>query len=195
MGAMLSILFFGIIQGILIGVVLSLLLLVARASKPGMRRLGRDPKADAWVDIERYPGLEPVSGVLVVRMDGPLFFADANRFRDTLNGMIRSNPEPVRALVVDATAISQTDTDGADIVIQIAQELHSQGISLAFAHLEHTILELWTRAGALDAIGPDRVFETVRQATKALEASRAVTPATTLSPVMEGISNALGDWR
>ena len=182
MGAMLGILFVDIIHGILIGVVLSLLLLIARASKPGMRRLGRDPKADVWVDIDRYPGLEPVPGVLVVRMDGPLFFADANRFRETLNELIKSNPEPVRTLVVDATAISQTDTDGADIVIQIAQELRSQGISLAVAHLEHSIGELWTRAGAIDAIGPDRVFETVREAVHALDATRPATPAATSFP-------------
>ncbi|MFL6296771.1 MAG: SulP family inorganic anion transporter, partial [Actinomycetes bacterium] len=112
MGALLGILFFGIIHGILIGVVLSLLLLlIFRASKPGIRRLGRDPKTDVYVDVDRYPGLEIVPGVLALRVDGPLFFADANRFRDTLNEMIRTNREPVRALVVDATAISQTDTD------------------------------------------------------------------------------------
>ena len=172
-GAMLGILFFGIIQGILIGVVLSLLLLIFRASKPGIRRLGRDPKADVYVDMDRYPGLEMVPGVLVLRVDGPLFFA--NRFRDTLNEMIRTNREPVRALVVDATAISQTDTDGADIVIQIATDLRSQGISLAFAHLERSILELWTRAGAIDEIGPDHVFETVRAAIQALDTATATT--------------------
>jgi sulfate permease, SulP family len=61
-------------------VVLSLLLLIARASKPGIRRLGRDPKADVYVDADRYTGLEMVPGVVAVRMDGPLFFADANRF-------------------------------------------------------------------------------------------------------------------
>ena len=57
MGAMLGILFFDIIQGILIGVVLSLLLLISRAAKPGIRRLGRDPKADVYVDVDRYQDL------------------------------------------------------------------------------------------------------------------------------------------
>jgi sulfate permease, SulP family len=180
MGAMLGILFFGIIQGILIGVVLSLLLLVARASKPGIRRLGRDPKADVYVAVDRHPGLEMVPGVVAVRMGGPLFFADANRFRDALNEMITSNREPVRALVVDATAISQTDTDGADVVIQIAGDLRSRGISLAFAHVEPAILNLWTRAGAIDALGPDRIFETVRAEVQALDAT-PVTPAATTS--------------
>jgi sulfate permease, SulP family len=53
MGAMLGILFLGIIQGIVIGVALSLLLLVARASRPGIRRLGRKPGSDAYLDAER----------------------------------------------------------------------------------------------------------------------------------------------
>jgi sulfate permease, SulP family len=177
MGAMLGILFFGIIRGILIGVVLSLLLLIARASKPAVRRLGGDPKADVYVNVDRYDGLELVPGLLVLRVDGPLFFADANRFRDALNELITSNPEPVRAVVVDADPISQTDTDGADVVIQIASELGSQGISVAIAHLESPILELWTRAGAIDAIGPDHVFETVRDAVRAFQADASASLA------------------
>jgi SulP family sulfate permease len=170
MGAMLGILFFGIIQGILVGVVLSLLLLIARASKPAIRRLGRDPTTDVYVNVDRYDGLELVPDLLVLRIDGPLFFADANRFRDALNELIKSNPEPVRAVVVDADPISQTDTDGADIVIQIAGDLRSQGIWLAIAHLNSSILELWTRAGAIDAICPDHVFQTVRAAVRAFQA-------------------------
>jgi sulfate permease, SulP family len=80
-------------------------------------------------------------------------------------------------VVVDATAISQTDTDGADIVIQIAQDLRSRGISLAFAHVERSILDLWTRAGAIQAIGPEHVYQTVRAAVQALAAPPAATAA------------------
>jgi MFS superfamily sulfate permease-like transporter len=77
--------------------------------------------------VDRYTGLEKLPGVIAVRMGGRLFFADAHRFRGALNELIRSSGEPVRALVVDATAISQTDTDGADIVIQIAQTSALEG--------------------------------------------------------------------
>jgi len=111
--------------------------------------------------------------------------ADANRFRDALNEVVKRTREPVRAVVVDATAISQTDTDGPGIVIQIAEDLRSRGIALAFAHLESSILGLWTRAGVLDAIGPDRVFETVREAVTTLQTSQAsptTTAATTSTP-------------
>jgi sulfate permease, SulP family len=70
MGAGLGILCFGIIQGIIIGVVLSLLLLIARASQTAVRRLGRDPTSDAYLDITGREGLETTPGILVVRIDG-----------------------------------------------------------------------------------------------------------------------------
>jgi SulP family sulfate permease len=69
--------------------------------------------------------------------------------------------------VVDADAISLTDTDGADTVTQVAGELRSQGIELALARVQPAILDLWTRAGAIDTVGADRVFDTVRQAVAA----------------------------
>lgn len=167
MGAALGILFFGVIQGILIGVVLSLLMLISRASKPSIRKLARDPETDAYLDADRHEGLEETPGVLVVRVAGPLFFADANRFRDGLNGLIAAEPEPVRDVVLDADAISQTDTDGAEIVEAVAEELRGRGGSLALARVEPEVLALWTRAGTIDVIGPDHVYPTVRAAVDA----------------------------
>jgi SulP family sulfate permease len=168
MGAMLGILFFGIIQGILIGVVLSLLLLIARASTPSVRRLGRDPVSDAYLDVVRYPDVRQTPGMLVASIDGPLFFANANRFRDDLSRLIGETAEPVRAVVIDAEAVSQTDTDGADILVQLAGELKSSGTSLALARVEPAVLDLWQRASAIDAIGKDHVYRTVREAAAAL---------------------------
>jgi SulP family sulfate permease len=143
----------GVIQGILIGVVLPLLMLISRVSRPSIRRLARDPRSDAYVDADRHEGLEDSSGVLVVRLDGPLFFADANRFRDGLNELVERQPEPIWAIVLDADAISQTDTDGADVVRLVAGELEGRGGTLALARVEPEVLGLWARAGTIDAIG------------------------------------------
>jgi MFS superfamily sulfate permease-like transporter len=161
MGAGLGILFFGIIQGIVIGVVLSLLLLIGRASNPGIRLLRKDPDSDAYLDVDRYHGLKETPGIVVVRVDGPLFFADANRFRDRIRELVEAEQTPVHAVVIDAEAISQTDTDGADILIELASELSSQGASLLLARVEASILDLWRRAGAIEAIGEEHVFHTV----------------------------------
>ena len=162
-GAMAGILFFGILQGVLIGVVLSLLLLIARSSRTSVRPLGRDPKSDTYHYIERHEGLETTPGVLVVRIDGPLFFADADRFRTHLQEYVRQEGA-LAGVVIDAGAVHLSDTDGADILIQVAGELKSRGTSLVLAYVHPPVLELWRRAGVLHAVGEDGVFLTIRDA-------------------------------
>jgi SulP family sulfate permease len=161
MGAALGIFFVGIIQGILIGVVLSLLLLIARASKPALRRLGRDPDSGSYLDVERHEGLETDPGVLAVRLDGPLFFADANRFRDEVKELVEKAEKPVRLVVIDADAISQTDTDGADVLIELADELKQNDAALALSRVQPQVLRLWRSAGVLDEVD---LYDTVRAA-------------------------------
>ena len=77
--------------------------------------------------------------------------------------------------MIDADAIHLTDTDGADILIQVARELRSQGASLALAQVHPPVLALWRRAGLIDVIGDDAVFDTVREAVDAL--TTRTTPA------------------
>jgi len=163
MGAGLGILFLGITQGILIGVVLSLLLLIWRSSRTSIRELGRDAGSGVYHDVSRHRGLEHIPGVLVVRVDGPLFFADADRFRTRLRELT-SGSSGVTRVVVDAEAVHLTDTDGADIVVQVAEELAGEGIGLCFAAVHPPVLALWTRAGVLDAIGAENVKETLDEA-------------------------------
>ncbi len=89
MGAGLGILFFGIMAGILIGVILSLVMLIARSSRTNIRRLYRDPSSGTYHDVSRHEGLEPVPGIVIARVDGPLFFADADRFRERIHELAR----------------------------------------------------------------------------------------------------------
>jgi MFS superfamily sulfate permease-like transporter len=168
MAAGLGILFFGIIEGIVIGVVLSLLLLVARSSRPAARRLGFDPGSRTFLDPSRHDGVQEIPGVLVVRLDGPLFFADAQRFHDEIAAMVSAAGDGLRAVVIDGDAISQTDTDGADVVIALARELRAVGVTLSFARVGLEISALWERAGAVDAVGAERFFPTVRAAVEAV---------------------------
>ena len=168
LGALLGMLFFGIIQGILIGVVLSLLLLIAGASRPPLRRLGRQPGSNVFLDMAHNDDLEHTPGVIVMRIDGPLFFANASRVRDGVTRMIKETDVPVQAVVVDMEAVSQTDTDGADSLIQIHDELHKRGVTLGLARVEDDVLQLWRRAGAVDAVRPDLIFSSVHKAVDAL---------------------------
>ena len=171
-GAMAGILFFGIIAGIVIGVVLSLLLLIARSSQTSVRRLGRDPTSDVYHDAEAHDGLETSPGVLVVRIDGPLFFADADRFRTRVKELVGEDGG-MRGVVVDAESVFLTDTDGADILSQVAAELRAQGVTMALAGVHPATLELWRRAGA---VTEGEVFETVADAVAALDGGSGRSP-------------------
>ncbi len=169
MGAGLGILFLGITQGILIGVVLSLLLLIARSSRTSIRELNRDRRTGQFLDASRHEGLEPISAVIIARVDGPLFFADADRFRMRLKELVGDATDAT--VIVDAEAIHLTDTDGADILTQVAEELRERSNTLALAGVHPPVLALWRRAGLLDVLGEESVFATVSEAVRVANGS------------------------
>ncbi len=69
------------------------------------------------------------------------------------------------AVVIDAEAVSQTDTDGADVLTGLAAEVRPRGIEIALARVQSDVSDLWRRAGTIEAIGgPERVFHTVKEA-------------------------------
>jgi sulfate permease, SulP family len=149
-------------------VALSLLLLVARASRPGIRRLGRKPGSDAYLDVERHDGLEEFPGIVVVRVGRPTLLRRRQPVPRWRTGVDLARGDAVEALVVDAEAVSLTDTDGADMLIGLAEELRAKNASLALARVQSSILDLWRRGGVIDAIGSERTFHTVHEAVEAV---------------------------
>jgi len=110
-------------------------------------------------------------GVRIARIDGPLFFADADAFRTRIREIAAEEGMPCR-LVVDAEAVLLTDTDGADILKQVAEELAADGSRLQLASVHPPVLALWKRAGLIDALGEGAVFATVADAVGASPAVR-----------------------
>ena len=168
--AMAGILFVDIIHGILIGVVLSLLLLIARASRPQVRRLARDPASESYVDFGVHDRVDIDSRVLTLRLDGPLFFADSERFKEAVHAELARASEPPDALVLDADSISLTDTDGADALIDLATELNdTRGVRFAVARVQPPVWALWERAGITTVLFGGRPFDTVHAAVNAVD--------------------------
>jgi len=128
----------------------------------------RDPITGSFFGASHEGDLEKIPGVVVVRNDGPLFFADASRFRETLTELVRREDEHVGAVVVDADSVQLTDTDAADILIQVAGELETQGTSLVLARVRPEVLALWRRGGLAERDGFARTFSTVREAVDAV---------------------------
>lgn len=170
LAAMIGILAFGILQGVLIGVVLSLLLLIARASNPPVVPFAFDRRSNAFVPRRSRTDLESRPDVLVIGIEGPLFFADAARFRERVTELFCAADPTPRLLVLDMAAVSISDTDGADMLVQIASEMRGRGAKVTLARLEPEIRDLYERAGVIEALGSDSVFPTVREAVGVLDA-------------------------
>ena len=173
MAAGLGILFLSITAGIAVGVVLSLLLLISRASGAQLHRLGRAYDEVTYRDISRHDDVVVEPDVLVVRLDGPLFFANANRFHDQITALLAGcDPEP-KIVVADMEAVAETDTDGADSLTRLAQQLRKKGIWFGLARVKGSVLDVWKLAGAIEDVGSNRVFADVHDAVKAGRASVA----------------------
>ena len=112
----------------------SFVLLIYQASRPNMPRLGHVPGVGAFVSIDTYPEAEEVPGVTVIRIDAPLFFANAASVHARISELLRSDPPP-RAIVADLETVNYVDTDGADQIREVIAELQEHDIDFAIARL------------------------------------------------------------
>ena len=163
--------FIGVVGGVIIGVVLSLLLLISAVSRSPVRRLAYDERERAYVEARAHPEAHEHDHVLVVALLGPLFFADAAAVRTQILRMVRESA--VTVVVLDLGTTPDIDVDGADTLTKVASRLIARGTRLLLARVEGERLDLLRRAGTLDAVGEDGVFVTVRAAVAAADAATA----------------------
>lgn len=161
--AMLGILFIGVLAGVLIGVVLSLLLLVSAVSKSPVRELAYDRGRQAFVRASE-PQAEPYDHVVVAELDGPLFFADADAFRQHVLEIAEAAAEKPEVVVVDLGPTTLVDVDGAAALVKLHDELGKRGERLLLARVEEDLIPVLEKTGALATVGAANVFETVREA-------------------------------
>lgn len=164
--------FIGVVGGIILGVIVSLLLLIARASKSPVHRMAYDAASQVYVKAETHPDATIPGDVLVIQMNGPMFFADVADFRTTRLGLVAAHD--VTAVVVDLEATPLIDLDGADMLTKVHRQLADWGVRLLLTHADAAKMELLRRAGTLKAVGEENIFETGRAAvaTAAGEAAR-----------------------
>ena len=164
-GTAIGLFFVGVVTGIVLGILVSLTLLVWRASKSPLRRMAFDAVHQVYVEAD--PDLEATApdGVLVVKLNGPLFFADAAPFRSDLLELVSATDATTVVLNLEATP--EIDLDGADILTKVHGQLADRGVRILLAHADAAELDLLRRAGTLHVIGETNSFETVRAAVAA----------------------------
>ncbi len=164
----------GVLNGIAIAVGLSIAAFFWRAWHPHEATLGRVAGLKGYHDLERHPEARQVPGLVLLRFDAPLFFANAGIFRQQALRAAAAAQPPARRLVVAAEPITDVDSTAADMLVELDRELLQLGVQLAFAELKDPVRDKLRRYGLLDVIGRERFYPTLGVAVHAFVSDFAV---------------------
>jgi high affinity sulfate transporter 1 len=157
----------GVLQGIALGVALSLLMLIYRTSHPQGAVLGQLPGEEAYRDVRRHPEALTFPGLLIWRAGGDLFFASIGRLEEALKAALAANLPPAKQVLLDADSVNFIDTSACDALLNSIKELQSQGITFAFARVRDEVRERLRLAGIEAVVGSTNFYERVTDGVRA----------------------------
>jgi sulfate permease, SulP family len=162
-----SVLVLGVLLGVLVAVGLSIADLLRRVARPHDGVLGFVAGVAGMHDVDDYPGARLVPGLIVYRYDSPLFFANAEDFRDRALAAVDEAPAPVEWFVLNAESNVEVDLTGLDAVEEVRAELARRGTVFAMARVKQDLLVALRAAGLADRVGAERIFPTLPTAVEA----------------------------
>lgn len=165
--AFLGVALLGVLWGIAVSIGLSLLNFVRRAWRPHDAVLGRVAGLKGYHDVTRYPGAQQIPGLALYRFDAPLFFANADHFREEIRALASDPARPVSRVVICAEPMTDIDSTAAEILESLIEELERAGVELAFAELKDPVRDRLRRYGVHDRLGDARFFPTIGVAVRA----------------------------
>jgi MFS superfamily sulfate permease-like transporter len=166
--------FIGVLEGIVLSIVLSILMFFHRSWWPRGAVLGQVDGMAGWHDIAGQPGARQLPGIVVFRWESPLFFANAAAFRRELRQLARDrNPSWI---VLQCEAITDIDVTAAGMLEDLDNELNERGVHLAFAEMRHRLQDLTLRYGLFDTLDRDHFYLSLDAALAAIEEMDRTTP-------------------
>ncbi|TMH63388.1 MAG: STAS domain-containing protein, partial [Betaproteobacteria bacterium] len=142
MAAFVGVLLLGILKGVLLAAIISILLLLHRAAHPHVARLGRVPGTRRYSDIDRNPDNESVPGVLIVRVESGLLYFNATHVRDQIRRDIATADRNLRLVVWDLSTSPYVDIAGARLLGEIQRELAARGVRLRIVEARSSVRDL-----------------------------------------------------
>src|SRR3954452_8849949 len=164
--AILGTLAFGVLAGVIIGIGLSLLWLIAVATQPDIPTLAREPGTQVYRDVLDNPDDELVPGVVVVRLDGGLFFATADALEDRVRTLVQDGAD-VHGVVLDCEGINFLDSQGSATLDDLLVLCTQAGVELRLARVKPDVRAVLDREGTIDRLGPDHIHGNVHRAVEA----------------------------
>ena len=167
---LLGVLVFDVLYGMIIGLLASLLLVVYKSSRPHLASLGRVPGlSSVYTDLQRHPENTPVPGILITRLDSPIYYANALTVRDGIAALVEAAHPPPRAIVWAASGQDKLDITSVDMLKGLVLKLQKQGIEIYVAEVHAPVREFSRRTGLMQLVGQDHEFPTVDSAVRYIE--------------------------
>jgi SulP family sulfate permease len=155
----------GIKEGILLGVLISLLLLVYRTSRPHIAVLGRIRNTDYYKNVARFPeDTETFKEFLIIRFDAQLYFGNREYFKNELQHQLDMKGSEVKYIILNAEAINYIDSSAIHMLRQTIQELKNKGIKLVVAGAIGPTRDIFYSSGLIDDIGKENFFVKTNEA-------------------------------
>jgi MFS superfamily sulfate permease-like transporter len=148
----------GVLQGIGLGVVLSMVHLIYLTSHPHGAELGQLPGTEAYRNVKRHPGAITFPGLLIWRIGGDLFFASIGHMSAALKASLAARPD-VKRVLLDFTPVNFIDISAADELLNLIKELQNRGITVAFARVRDVVRDDMRLAGIEAIVGPGNFHE------------------------------------
>lgn len=163
----LGVIMVGVLEGIVIAVIVSILQFFERSWRPYTAVLGKPSSIEGYHDITRHPNATLIDGLIMLRWDAPLFFANANIFRKIVRDKVAQAEEKPYWVLVAAEPVTDVDTTAAEMLVDLDEELNDSGIHLAFAELKDPVKDKMIQYGLLETIESYHFFPTLETAVTA----------------------------
>ncbi|MBR9921377.1 MAG: solute carrier 26 family protein [Bacteroidetes bacterium] len=160
----------GVEQGVLAGVILSIVLMVYRSSRPHVAILGMIPGTNQYRNVARFPKALQDEEILILRFDAPLFFGNANYFKDAIMRRVR-NRKNLKMVLLDASSIYDLDGTGMDALTEVVESIRKEGITFYISGVLGPVRDRLFRSGLMENIGELSQFLNVHRAVQAYKAS------------------------
>jgi high affinity sulfate transporter 1 len=156
----------GVLQGIALGIVLSMVNLIYLASHPKVAELGQLPGTEAYRNVQRHPQAVTFPGLLIWRIGGDLFFASIGHVSALLRASLAERPD-VKRVLLDFAPVNFIDISAGDELLSLIKELQKRGITVAFARVRDSVRDDMRRAGIEAIVGPTNFHERITDGVRA----------------------------
>ncbi|RMG24507.1 MAG: solute carrier 26 family protein [Bacteroidetes bacterium] len=162
----------GIEQGIGIGVLLSLAMVIYRTTRPHVAELGQIPGTHFYRNVGRFDEVVKRDDLLILRFDAQLYFANISYFRDKLEELMAKKGKALKYVILNADSINKMDSSAIHALAEVWEELNTQGIQLYLSGVKGPVRDALHRAGLIQKIGQDHFFLSVQEAVDAIDAGK-----------------------